>query len=1127
MTIRMLKNKNYLKRIVISLLAFTYFTFGQSDFTFKNISVKDGLAESTVKVIFEDHNGFIYFGTENGLDVYDGYGFTNYQMNSFDEASLLGNKVSSIHEDSNHMIWVGSDLGVSLFDPSKREFSRPIDAGEEELVDSETIIDDSEGNIWIKLKDEGVIYQYNTASDELKDMNHSFSDDEMVTVLHRDPGGTILLGTSLGLYYFDNDLNELRKVGNKGEFDGLFVNALVNGNENDVWVGTSDGLFKLSNGINGVVDVFRKGKGKTSLVSNYVKDLDWDKQRNELWIATQNGLSRYIPSEARFFNIQMTPYADSIIENDISEILIAVRSGRLWYTTENYTGLNCLSVEIDPYSGGPPPANHFEHDPIDKESIADNVITDFIEDRAGHVWIGTGQNGISFYSYVKPKFVHHKYDQENEWGLKNEKIYSISTQSDGMMWVASGFGLEKISYDGIRDQDYEKSILNVSYIIDLEIVNDVMLWVATDQGILKIDTWNDYDAENIIRFSDSDSLPPSRRISDNLVHDILPIENKIWVATESGIVIIDTTTNRVTDFNSDLIARVISQDSKGNIWLGTEMDGLFKIPSDLLDDIQQGKNFELEGHIFDRSFRSGISSSQITCITEDKNGVIWVGTNGGLNKYISEEDNFDHYFVQDGLPSNYITGVVVDDSNGLWISSKKGISFFDQNDTTFTNYSLTDGIGNIDFHRHSYDQSSDGYIFFGGPMGITKVKPEEIQFNEYQPPCVITRLKKTYFDDSITEIYSFDNADMSGSEDHAATMLIDHKVKSFNVDFVALNYHQTVKNQYRYKLEPFDRDWVESGGLRFASYNNLGRNTYNFMVQGSNDDGVWSEPAKLNIKFIPHPLLSIWAFTIYAVISLIGVFLFIRHRMDKQKSQLEEERRIQEMEQARDFQMSLIPQSPPEHPDYDIALHMKTSTEVGGDYYDFFPQEDGSMYVVCGDATGHGLNAGMMVSITKAGLYGSNFDTPASTTTRLNRTIKAIDLGTTRMSLNMAKFHNGSFDFTSAGMPPAYLYKHSEKEVDEILVPGLPLGSMKKADFDLHSFNLESNDALVLISDGLPECVNHEGEMLDYEPVKECIAANGNKSAQGIIDSLIDLGDEWMSGLMNDDDITLVVIKKK
>ena len=143
----------------------------------------------------------------------------------------------------------------------------------------------------------------------------------------------------------------------------------------------------------------------------------------------------------------------------------------------------------------------------------------------------------------------------------------------------------------------------------------------------------------------------------------------------------------------------------------------------------------------------------------------------------------------------------------------------------------------------------------------------------------------------------------------------------------------------------------------------------------------------LTVKFIPHPLLSYWAFGIYAVFAVVGIYVFMRYRMHKQKYELEEERRIKELDQAREFQMSLIPQTPPDHPDYDIALHMKTSTEVGGDYYDFFPQEDGSMYVVCGDATGHGLYAGMMVSITKAGLYGSNFDTPASTTTRLNQTI--------------------------------------------------------------------------------------------------------------------------------------------
>ena len=555
------------------------------------------------------------------------------------------------------------------------------------------------------------------------------------------------------------------------------------------------------------------------------------------------------------------------------------------------------------------------------------------------------------------------------------------------------------------------------------------------------------------------------------------------------------------------------------------MDGLYMIPSKLITNIISGENFEIEGHVFDPEYPNGISSSQITCVSQDQDGMIWIGTNGGLNQYSKKEDVFFHYFVEDGLSSNYVTGIVVDHANNLWISSKKGISFFNQIDSTFTNYGLADGIGNIDFHRHSYDDSPDGNIYFGGPLGITKVNPKDMQYNEYVPPCIITRIKKNFFDETFSENFMVSKS--KSSLDGQKTIMIDHRVKSFSIDFVALNYHQSVKNEYRYKLEPFDRDWIYSGGLRFASYNNLGRNTYQFIVQGSNDDGFWSDPEQLKIKFIPHPLLSYWAFSVYSILAIVGIFAFMRHRMHKQKSQLEEERRIKELEEARDFQMSLIPQSPPEHPDYDIALHMKTSTEVGGDYYDFFPQEDGSMYVVCGDATGHGLNAGMMVSITKAGLYGSDFDTPATTTTRLNKTIKAIDLGTTRMSLNMAKFNNGSFDFTSAGMPPAYLYKHDSGEVDEILIPGLPLGSMKKADFDLHSFKLNSEDALILISDGLPECVNHEGEMLDYEPVKNCIADNGNKSAQGIIDALIDLGNSWMSGLMNDDDITLVVIKKK
>jgi sigma-B regulation protein RsbU (phosphoserine phosphatase) len=204
---------------------------------------------------------------------------------------------------------------------------------------------------------------------------------------------------------------------------------------------------------------------------------------------------------------------------------------------------------------------------------------------------------------------------------------------------------------------------------------------------------------------------------------------------------------------------------------------------------------------------------------------------------------------------------------------------------------------------------------------------------------------------------------------------------------------------------------------------------------------------------------------------------------------------------------------------------MKTSMEVGGDYYDYF-KNDKDLFIVCGDATGHGLNAGMMVSITKAGLYGLELNEPEKSLMKLNQAIKAIDLGKMRMSLNIAKFKGSKVSFSSAGMPPAYFFENQKNETKEILIPGLPLGSVKNADYDLFNFEMNQGDVLVLISDGLPECDNASGEMLDYKAVKNCIHENGKKSSKDILDKLIELGDNWMNGKMNEDDITIVVIKK-
>ncbi|MEE3188353.1 MAG: two-component regulator propeller domain-containing protein, partial [Candidatus Neomarinimicrobiota bacterium] len=196
------KTINFRSTVWLALLACSL--SGQSDFSFINISVKDGLAESTVKVIYEDREGFIYFGTENGLDIYNGYEFKNYIMNSFDDASILGNKVSCIYEDSNNMIWVGTELGVSKFDPVNRIFSRPVKLDEKSqtvLTNPETIAEDEKGNIWIKLLDSGLLYRHNIneqTTDCLNCNTGSALESEKVNVLYKDQNNIVWLGTNSG-----------------------------------------------------------------------------------------------------------------------------------------------------------------------------------------------------------------------------------------------------------------------------------------------------------------------------------------------------------------------------------------------------------------------------------------------------------------------------------------------------------------------------------------------------------------------------------------------------------------------------------------------------------------------------------------------------------------------------------------------------------------------------------------------------------------------------------------------------------------------------------------------------------------------------------------------------------------
>jgi len=265
----------------------------------------------------------------------------------------------------------------------------------------------------------------------------------------------------------------------------------------------------------------------------------------------------------------------------------------------------------------------------------------------------------------------------------------------------------------------------------------------------------------------------------------------------------------------------------------------------------------------------------------------------------------------------------------------------------------------------------------------------------------------------------------------------------------------------------------------------------------------------------------------FVLISIaISLYFYGRRRQSILFQKNEAERKDKELLAAKELQLSLLPKKNPTRADLDIATFIRSSTEVGGDYYDFVTEKDGTIVSICGDATGHGVASGMMVSVTKAALKGIGIDQPGITLMQLNNIVKDIDLGKLRMSLNIAKFSSNEVQFSSAAMPPIYLYNAKNNKVEEIQIQSLPLGGLRNIEFDTISRLFEPGDILLQLSDGLPEAINSKGEMYDYDRLRSLIQTSCHLSAQEIINVLIQSVDQWMEGKHNPDDITLVVTKK-
>jgi hypothetical protein len=335
------------------------------------------------------------------------------------------------------------------------------------------------------------------------------------------------------------------------------------------------------------------------------------------------------------------------------------------------------------------------------------------------------------------------------------------------------------------------------------------------------------------------------------------------------------------------------------------------------------------------------------------------------------------------------------------------------------------------------------------------------------------------------------------------------------------------KTTFSYWLEGQDNSWSAFVSDYKKEYTNLKEGKYTFHVRAKDASGEISKEGILEFKISPPWYRTIWAYGFYLLMLLLAFLQFGKYQAKKSFLKAENDRKNSELAAAKDLQNRLLPKELPSIKNLDIAGYLRTSTEVGGDYYDFFEQPDGSLYAICGDATGHGTPSGMLVSITKAGIIGLPQMSPKDMLHELNRVVKKVDLGILRMSLNIAYIKNDEVTLSSAGMPPYFMYRASSKTTEEIQLSGIPLGSFNNVHYDQATTAFHSGDILLIISDGLPEAPNLAGELFDYQKLQDLITTYGNLTAQQVIDQLMLEADKWLSGNHNPDDITLVVIKHK
>lgn len=1089
--------------LVLTLLCLQKYIVAQDQHrNFEHFSIQDGLSQSIVKCIHQDRDGFIWIGTQDGLNQYDGYHFRVYRHEPLDTNTISSNHIQAIIEDKQGNLWIGTQEGLNKLDKTTGEFT--IYYNDHNYLKKDDIFalcQDNKGLIWIKTLE--IISKFDPLTEQF--------------VAH----------------YTHQSIDP---------FNATHQFSVIEDSYNTVWIASNRGLHYYSEVQNQLLRYTNNAKDPKSISNDQIRVIFEDSKKN-LWIGTENGLNRFNRRQQNFdrYYHQEKDILHRYRPNKIGAIA-EDKNGRLWIGSD--VGLSYFDPkdEIIKYYS----QNYITYREINK-------ISSIIVDRSNILWVGT-LDGLFKVDLKKKKFrLYRKPDCRNTM-LKNcrpdfsgNNVRSIFVDEQNRIWFGTRhnglniFNREDgtVEYQKFRNQSTERQQANHIQVLYKD--RHDTLWIGTNNGVFIFNPKNKQFEQFFAKKNPEFDVYFEFNRVNTILHDT---DNRLWFGTKFGLLRYDKNTNHDTVFrynetdknsiSSDEVFCVLQTRDK-TLWIGTLIGLNHYIP--------EKNHFEkfIKG-------QGQLSHNSVLSLYESPDSILWIGTESGLNRYNPRLDTFQYFTQKQGFHNDYIYSIIPDKNQNLWISTNKGIARFNPNDYSIKNYGVIDGLQGYEYNLGAYYKSPEGEILFGGINGLNAFYPDSITPNKFVPQTTIISIERRNKDGKKIKTYIKGNNHFE----------FDYQSFDFTIEFAVLEFTHPERNKYAYHMENINDEWIFLNEQNTANFPRIPPGEYIFRVRGSNCDGIWNDtPTELYITITPPFWQTIYAYFLYAILLMLSIYLFMffvtknlrrarqllkerenaAREIERQKEELAIKnenitdsinyaRRIIEamMPSVRHF-TEILPES--------FILYLPKDI-VSGDFY-WITEKNDKIFVAAVDCTGHGV-PGAFMSIIGFDLLRNIIDDQ-----EIEKPSEILD----RLSFGVAKTFGGGIEGSvKDGMDLAFCVIDRKKKILEYAGAFNPLylvrdnyiydykadrfsvgvaGSQENRSFTNREIPLQKGDTIYLFSDGYADQFGGpKGKKFKHRRFRHLLLTISNLSMEQQYQAVLRSIEQWKGDLDQVDDILLI-----